>query len=39
MGRLGNPEDVADAIMLMISNNARFVTGQEFVVDGGQYMW
>jgi NAD(P)-dependent dehydrogenase (short-subunit alcohol dehydrogenase family) len=39
MRRLGRPEDVADAVMLMLSDEARFVTGQRIVVDGGQYMW
>ena|SRR5215475_4894286 len=37
--RLGRPEDVADAVMLMLSSEARFVTGQRIIVDGGQYMW
>jgi 3-oxoacyl-[acyl-carrier protein] reductase len=39
MQRLGRPEDVADAVMLMLSQEARFITGQRLVVDGGQYMW
>jgi NAD(P)-dependent dehydrogenase (short-subunit alcohol dehydrogenase family) len=39
MRRIGRPEDVADAVILMLSDEARFVTGQRFVVDGGQYMW
>jgi NAD(P)-dependent dehydrogenase (short-subunit alcohol dehydrogenase family) len=37
--RLGRPEDVADAVMLMLSDDARFITGQKVVVDGGQQMW
>jgi NAD(P)-dependent dehydrogenase (short-subunit alcohol dehydrogenase family) len=36
--RLGRPEDVADAVLLMLSDEAQFVTGQQMVVDGGQYM-
>jgi NAD(P)-dependent dehydrogenase (short-subunit alcohol dehydrogenase family) len=39
MQRLGRPEDVADAVMLMLSDEARFITGQRILVDGGQYMW
>lgn len=39
MHRLGRPEDVADAIMLMLSPEAQFITGQKLVVDGGQNMW
>lgn len=39
MGRLGTPQDVAGAVMLLLSDDARFITGQKLVVDGGQYMW
>ena len=37
--RLGRPEDVADVVMMMLSDEARFMTGQKVVVDGGQHMW
>jgi len=37
--RLGCPEDIADAVMLLLSPEARFITGQKLVVDGGQNMW
>ena len=37
--RLGQPEDVANAVMLMLSSESRFITGQKIVVDGGQNMW
>ena len=37
--RLGRQEDVADVVMMMLSDEARFITGQKVVVDGGQYMW
>jgi 3-oxoacyl-[acyl-carrier protein] reductase len=37
--RIGEPRDVADAVMLLLSDEARFITGQKIVVDGGQYMW
>lgn len=39
MGRLGRPEDVADAVAMLLSDEARFVNGQRLVVDGGQHMW
>jgi len=39
MQRLGSPEDIADAVMLMLADESRFITGQKIVVDGGQYMW
>jgi 3-oxoacyl-[acyl-carrier protein] reductase len=33
--RLGEPEDVADVVVFLASDAARFVTGQTLVVDGG----
>lgn len=35
MGRLGEPEDVADVITFLASSGARYITGQTIVVDGG----
>lgn len=35
MGRLGEPEDVADVITFLASPAARYITGQTIVVDGG----
>ncbi|HET7399128.1 MAG TPA: SDR family NAD(P)-dependent oxidoreductase [Intrasporangium sp.] len=34
-GRVGQPEEVADVIWFLTSHDARYVTGQELVVDGG----
>jgi len=33
---LGRPEDVADAVEFLSSDHARWITGQELVVDGGR---
>jgi NAD(P)-dependent dehydrogenase (short-subunit alcohol dehydrogenase family) len=34
-GRLGQPEDIADVVVFLCSDMARFITGQNLVVDGG----
>ncbi len=36
--RIGTPEDVANVVTLLLSNEARFINGQKIFVDGGQYM-
>ena len=35
LGRLGDPEDVAGAVRFLCSDDARFVTGDVLLVDGG----
>ena len=35
MGRIGEPEDIADVILFLASDAARYLTGQVVVVDGG----
>lgn len=35
MGRMGNPEEVAKAVVFLASDDSSFVTGTEFFVDGG----
>jgi meso-butanediol dehydrogenase / (S,S)-butanediol dehydrogenase / diacetyl reductase len=34
-GRIGEPEDIADVVVFLCSDLARFITGQNLVVDGG----
>lgn len=34
-GRVGRPEDIADAAAFLMSDEAGFITGAEFVIDGG----
>lgn len=35
LGRIGTPEEVADVVVFLVSDAARYVTGQELIVDGG----
>jgi NAD(P)-dependent dehydrogenase (short-subunit alcohol dehydrogenase family) len=37
MGRVGMPEDVADAVVFLASPASRFITGQTIGVDGGLF--
>lgn len=37
IGRLGRPEEIADAIVWLASERAAFITGQTILVDGGMY--
>ena len=35
MGKFQEPEDIAHAVLFLISDEARFITGSQIVVDGG----
>jgi 3-oxoacyl-[acyl-carrier protein] reductase len=37
VGRLGQPEEIASAIVFLASERAAFITGQTVLVDGGMY--
>jgi len=39
MNRIGETSDVANAVMLLLSDKSSFITGQKLTVDGGQNMW
>jgi meso-butanediol dehydrogenase / (S,S)-butanediol dehydrogenase / diacetyl reductase len=38
LGRLEQPEDVARAVAFLLSEDARFITGEALAVNGGAYM-
>jgi len=35
MGRLGNPDDIAPSVSFLLSDGAKYITGQNLIVDGG----
>ena len=38
MGRIGNPENVANAVLFLVSEDSAYITGQVICVDGGMAM-
>ena len=35
LGRIGEPEEIAEVVAFLVSDRAAFCTGADFVVDGG----
>ena len=35
IGRLGHPEDIANGVKFLLSEESSFMTGSELVIDGG----
>ncbi len=38
LGRMGNPEDIAPAVVFLASEGASYITGQTLLIDGGMVM-
>ena len=38
MGRMGRPEEIADAVLWLCSSATSYVTGQSISIDGGYVM-
>ncbi|MFQ5771575.1 MAG: SDR family oxidoreductase, partial [bacterium] len=39
MGRIGQPDDLAGIVVYLASDASSYVTGQNFIVDGGYSIW
>jgi NAD(P)-dependent dehydrogenase (short-subunit alcohol dehydrogenase family) len=35
IGHIGEPEDIANGVLYLVSEEAKFVTGTELIIDGG----
>ena len=35
MGRMGSPNDIAPSIVFLLSDDSKYITGQNIIVDGG----
>lgn len=35
MGRMAKPEEIADAVLFLSSDESKFITGNSFIIDGG----
>jgi acetoacetyl-CoA reductase len=38
VGRLGKPEEIARAVLILVADEAGFITGSTLSINGGQYM-
>lgn len=39
LGRIGKPEDIAGAVVMLASDEASYITGAEIVIDGGKTVY
>ena len=39
MKRLGTPEDIAPSVAFLLSDDAKYITGQNIIIDGGWTSW
>jgi 3-oxoacyl-[acyl-carrier protein] reductase len=39
LDRIGTPAEMAAALLFLVGDTGRYITGQKLIVDGGQFMW
>jgi NAD(P)-dependent dehydrogenase (short-subunit alcohol dehydrogenase family) len=39
IGRVGQPNDIAEMVGFLVSDRVSFVIGRDFVVDGSEFPW
>ena len=39
LDRIGTPAEMAAALLFLVGEGGRYITGQKLIVDGGQFMW
>jgi 3-oxoacyl-[acyl-carrier protein] reductase len=39
MGRMGQPEEIAESVAFLVSEDAAYITGQLWWVNGGEVTW
>ena len=37
MKKIGKPDDIANTVLFLVSNEASYITGQTITIDGGSY--
>ena len=35
LGRMGNPDDIAPSVSFLLSDDSKYITGQNLIIDGG----
>ena len=39
LGRVGQPDEIAKAVVFLASDDAQWITGSVYIIDGGSLAW